>query len=106
VFVEKVYVVSGVGYDRAAAHPAAARFHEIRRVVSNLGVFDFATEERRMRLASLHPGVAVEDVVAATGFELVVDPDVPETRLPTAEELRTIREILDPAALREREVSS
>jgi acyl CoA:acetate/3-ketoacid CoA transferase beta subunit len=106
VFVEKVDVVSGVGYDRAAAHPAAARFHEIRRVVSNLGVFDFATEERRMRLASLHPGVAVEDVVAATGFELVVDPDVPETRLPTAEELRTIREILDPAALREREVSS
>ena len=35
----KVDVVSGVGYDRAAAlGPRAARFHEIRRVVSNLGV--------------------------------------------------------------------
>jgi acyl CoA:acetate/3-ketoacid CoA transferase beta subunit len=41
-FVEKVDVVSGVGYERAAAlGKAASRFHEIRRVVSNLGVFDF-----------------------------------------------------------------
>src|SRR5690606_32685044 len=48
VFVEQVDVVSGVGYDRAAAAgPAAQRFHEIRRVVSNLGVFDFATPDRR-----------------------------------------------------------
>jgi len=38
VFVEKVDVVSGVGYDRAAAlGERSARFHEIRRVVSNLG---------------------------------------------------------------------
>ena len=40
VFVPKVDVVSGVGYDRAAAlSPEQRRFHDIHRVVSNLGVF-------------------------------------------------------------------
>jgi acyl CoA:acetate/3-ketoacid CoA transferase beta subunit len=107
VFVAQVDVVSGVGYDRAAAAgPSAARFHEVRRVVSNLGVFDFATPDRRMRLVSVHPGVTVDDVRAASGFELAVAADVAETRAPTAEELRLIREVLDPEGLREREVAS
>ena len=57
-FVEQVDVVSGVGYARAAAAGAGAtRFHDVRRVVSNLGVFDFETPERTMRLRSHHPGV-------------------------------------------------
>lgn len=107
VFVERVDVVSGVGFDRAAAAgPAAARFHDVRRVVSNLGVFDFATPDRRMRVASLHPGVKLGEVHAATGFELAVDGEVPETRAPSPEELRLIREFLDPAGAREREVAA
>jgi acyl CoA:acetate/3-ketoacid CoA transferase beta subunit len=104
-FVEQVDVVSGVGYERAAeAGPSAARFHEIRFVVSNLGVFDFATETRAMRLVSVHPGVTVDDVIAATGFELVIPDDVPDTRLPTAEELDLMRNLLDPSGMRDREV--
>ncbi len=106
-FVEKVDVVSGVGYDRAAAlGETTARFHEIRRVVSNLGVFDFATPDHRMRLASLHPGVTTDEVVKQTGFELAIPDDVPETRLPSDEELRLMREVIDPEGLREREVAS
>ncbi len=105
VFVEKVDVVSGVGYDRAAAlGERAARFHEIRRVVTNLCVLDFATADRRMRLASVHPGVTVEQVLEATGFELVVDGEVPQTRAPSAEELALLRERVDPKGLRDREV--
>ncbi len=104
-FVEQVDVVSGVGYARAEeAGPAARRYHEIRHVVSDLGVFDFETPERTMRLRSLHPGVTVDEVVAATGFELVVPPEVPDTRLPTPEELELIRHVLDPRAMRQREV--
>ena len=104
-FVEQVDVVSGVGYARAAgAGPAATRFHEIRRVVSNLGVFDFNTPERVMRLASVHPGVTVDEIVRSTGFELVVPADVPDTRLPTPRELELIRTVLDPRGLRDREV--
>ncbi|MGW2049450.1 CoA-transferase subunit beta [Streptomyces sp. NPDC001858] len=100
VFVEKVDMVCGVGYD----HAAGARFHRIPRVVSDLGVFDFATPDRSMRLASLHPGVTPAEVREATGFELTVPDDVPTTREPTAEELRLIREVLDPAGARSREV--
>jgi acyl CoA:acetate/3-ketoacid CoA transferase beta subunit len=104
-FVEQVDVVSGVGYARAAeAGPSATRFHEIRFVVSNLGVFDFATETHAMRLVSVHPGVTVDDVIAATGFELVIPDDVPDTRLPTAEELDLVRTVLDPSGMRDREV--
>jgi len=106
VFVDKVDVVSGVGYDRAAKLGAAAKFHEIRRVVSNLGVFDFATRDHAMRLVSVHPGVAVADVVAATAFPLEIPADVPETRSPSAEELHLIRAVLDPAGARDREVPS
>jgi acyl CoA:acetate/3-ketoacid CoA transferase beta subunit len=106
-FVEQVDVVSGVGYQRAeAAGPSATRFHEIRRVVSNLGVFDFETPDRVMRLRSRHPGVTVDEIVAATGFELVIPPEAPETRLPTPEELDLIRTVLDPRGLRDREVKA
>ncbi|HEY6417265.1 MAG TPA: CoA-transferase [Acidimicrobiales bacterium] len=104
VFVETVDTVTGIGWDRAAALGPAARFVDVRRVVSNLGVFDFETPDRRMRLRSVHPGVDMEDVVGATGFELVVPADVPESRLPTPEELRLIREVIDPEDAREREV--
>ncbi|MEN8182877.1 MAG: CoA-transferase [Myxococcota bacterium] len=104
VFVEEVDVVSGVGYDRAAALGPVARHHEIRRVVSNLGVFDFATPDHRMRLASVHPCVSVKEVVEQTGFELAMDANVPETRAPSGEELRLMREVLDPEGRAAREV--
>jgi acyl CoA:acetate/3-ketoacid CoA transferase beta subunit len=104
-FVEQVDVVSGVGYSRAAeAGAGATRFHDVRRVVSNLGVFDFETPDHRMRLHSYHPGVTVDDIVAATAFELTVPDDVTETRLPTPEEIDLIRVVLDPGSLRDREV--
>ena len=104
-FVEQVDVVSGVGYARAeAAGPSATRYHEIRYVVSNLGVFDFATPDRTMRLVSVHPGVAVDEVVESTGFALVVPDEVPDTRDPTPEELELLRTVLDPSGLRAREV--
>jgi acyl CoA:acetate/3-ketoacid CoA transferase beta subunit len=104
VFVEKVDTVTGIGWDRAGALGPAARFVDVRRVVSNLGVFDFETPDRRMRLRSVHPGVGVDDVLAATGFEVVVPADVAESRLPTPDELRLIREVIDPEDAREREV--
>ncbi|MBL1106156.1 CoA-transferase [Streptomyces sp. 5-8] len=104
VFVERVDMVCGVGYDRAAGLGAAARFHRIVRVVTDLGVLDFATPDRSMRLVSVHPGASVEQVREATGFPLAVPDGVPCTREPEAEELRLIREVLDPDGARTREV--
>ena len=104
-FVEQVDVVCGVGFARAAdAGRGATRYHQVRRVVSNLGVFDFETPDRTMRLRSHHPGVTVDDIVAATGFALTVPDGVEETRRPTDEELDLIRVVLDPGSLRDREV--
>ncbi|MFF8318187.1 CoA-transferase subunit beta [Streptomyces bobili] len=100
VFVERVDMVCGVGYDRAADAP----HHRIPRVVSDLGVFDFATPDHSMRLASLHPGVRVEQVREATGFALAVPDEVPYTREPSARELELIRDVIDPADTRAREV--
>ena len=97
VFVEHVDMVCGVGYDRGA--------HELRRVVSNLAVLDFGTPERTMRLRSVHPGVEVAEVAAATGFPLAVPDQVPVTRRPTDEELGLIRARLDPDGARDRELA-
>jgi acyl CoA:acetate/3-ketoacid CoA transferase beta subunit len=102
VFVPRVDMVSGVGYDRGA--------RELRVVVTNLAVLDFGwldvdgTAERVMRLRSVHPGVEVAEVTAATGFPLAVPDEVPVTRTPTEEELGLIRGRLDPAGAREREL--
>lgn len=106
VLVERVDVVCGIGYDRAAElGPDAARFHEIRRVVTDLAVLDFGGPDHRMRLVSVHPGVSVADVVAATGFELAMAADVPTTPEPDAGTLALIAE-LDPDGARYREVSA
>jgi acyl CoA:acetate/3-ketoacid CoA transferase beta subunit len=107
VFVERVDMVSGVGYDRAAALGGwIAAHHEIRRVITNLGVFDFETADHAMRIRSIHPGATLDQVVAATGFELVIPEDVGSTRLPTDGELKLLRQVLDPGGLRKAEIRS
>src|SRR4051794_8696146 len=97
VFVERVDVVSGVGPARAkAAGVGASRYNDIHRIVSNLAVLDVRGPGDTLRLRSVHPGVTVDEVRAASGCDLHVDEAVPETRVPTAEELVLINEVLDP----------
>jgi len=105
VFVEQVDTVSGVGPKRAKdAGPAAARYNDIHRVVSNLGVFDVKGPDDTVRLLSVHPGVSVDEIREATGFEVAIPEEVPTTREPSYAELVLIREMLDPKTLRDREV--
>ncbi|MFJ7219350.1 CoA-transferase subunit beta [Amycolatopsis sp. NPDC098790] len=104
VFVDTVDVVSGVGYDNAAkAGPSAQKYHDVHRVVTNLGVFDFGGPDHAMRAVSLHPGVTRDEVVAATTFEIDLS-TVDISREPTGEELRLLREVVDPKSLRDKEV--
>ena len=65
-------------------------------VVTNLGVYGFANDTGEMELASLHPGVTLDVVRENTAWELRVPEAVTETPAPTEEELRLIREELDP----------
>ncbi|KXX61246.1 cholesterol ring-cleaving hydrolase subunit IpdB [Rhodococcus sp. LB1] len=105
VFCDKVDIVSGVGYDQIDPENPAYRFHHLHRVVSNLGVFDFGGPDHTFRALSLHPGVTADQVAENTSFEVAGLADAGLTREPTDEELRLIREVLDPRSLRDREVS-
>jgi len=64
-------------------------------VVTDLGIYHF-DESGEMRLDAMHPGVTVEQVREATGWEAAIAPDVRTTPAPSAEELRLIRVELDP----------
>lgn len=67
-----------------------------RMVITDLCIFDFDGESEKMRLSSLYPGVAVEEVRMNTGFELEVPGDLKTTPVPSSEELRLLREVIDP----------
>ena len=62
-------------------------------VVTNLCQMDFDPETKRMRLATVHLGVTVQQVLENTSYDLVVPRDVPATDLPTHEELHLLRAI-------------
>ena len=71
--------------------------------VTNLAVLDFHPRTRAMRLASTHPGVEVDQVVDATGFDLEVADDVATTPAPTLRQRRLLRDVVDPTGMRHRE---
>lgn len=95
-FVEKVDFVSGLGHS-----PERKRGRGVNYLISDLGQFDWANG--RMRLISYHPGVDMNRIQAKTGFTLEIAPDVHETPPPTSEELRLLREEIDPLGVRKLE---
>jgi glutaconate CoA-transferase subunit B len=68
-------------------------------VITDMGIFRFDAVTHEMTLTSLHPGCSVEDVQAQVSWPLRVADDLGTTAPPTAEELRIMREELDPAGL-------
>lgn len=72
-------------------------------VVTPLCVIDFESADRRARLRTVHPGVSVDQVQEATGFELAVTGDVPESEPPSDEELHVLRDVVDRAGTRKME---
>jgi glutaconate CoA-transferase subunit B len=103
--VEKVDFVTCAGY--LSGGDARERLGLVggpEVLVSNLAVMDFEPQTKAMRLVSVHPGVSVEQVQEATGFELLLpDGEVPVTAAPGVEQLRLIREEIDPGSARLRE---
>jgi glutaconate CoA-transferase subunit B len=96
-FVEKVDFVSGLGHS-----PQRKRGKGPHYLVSDLGQFDW--HNGRMRLISYHPGVTIEQIQKKTGFALEIASDVHETRAPTDEEIRLLREEIDPLGVRKLEM--
>lgn len=104
IFVENVDMVSGVGNDRARAVGDTLRFHHLGAIITNLCVFGFDADGRIM-VKSVHPGVDPAEVERETGFTVDAQ-SAPLTRVPSDEELRLIREVIDPRGLRTREVAN
>jgi len=98
VFVERVDFISGLGYGSGPGSRGLSGDAEgwgPKLVVTNLAVMDYCPDTRRMRLQSVHPGSTLEEVIANTGFELILPASVPETPLPTAIELELLRTKID-----------
>ncbi len=66
------------------------------RVITDKAIFGFDPDSKRMSILSIHPGTTLEDVVGTMGFEPIIPKDVPFTEPPTSEQLRLIREVIDP----------
>ncbi len=95
-FVRELDYLSGMGHN-----PARKRGAGVHYLISDLGQCDWAGG--RMRLTSYHHGETIQHIQAKTGFELAIAPDVQETPPPAAEELRLLREDIDPLGVRKLE---
>ncbi len=104
IFVPRLDFLSGMGHHPARRHGCGPRY-----LVTDLGQFDFGggtPEQPRLRLVSYHPGVEPARIQAHTGFELEHAPDAQETPGPTSEEIRLLRQEIDPLGIRRLEALS
>jgi glutaconate CoA-transferase subunit B len=99
-FVEHVDFITSPGYLRGGGTRAADGLPTggMFRVVTELAVFGFDPDTRRMQVLSLNPGVSREAVQDNTGFRLTFTAGLGVTEPPTERELITLRE-LDPEQL-------
>lgn len=97
-FVDRLDYVTSPGYltgpgaREAAGLPGGGPL----AVITDKAVFDFDPDSHAMRVASLHPGVDLEDVIATTGFPLVDNPGLRETETPDPRDLEILRTRIDP----------
>lgn len=66
------------------------------RVITDKAIFSFHPDTKKMMLVSIHPGTTLEDVLGTMGFSPVVPEQLPYTEPPTQEQVRLIREVIDP----------
>ncbi|NLF78313.1 MAG: hypothetical protein GX573_21685 [Chloroflexi bacterium] len=93
VFVPRLDVLSGMGHHPDRQHGSGPVY-----LISDLGQFDWANGT--MRLTTLHAGVTLERVQARTGFPLEIAPDLHETPPPSQEQVRLLRDEIDPLGVR------
>ncbi len=82
----------GGGSDRASAHLSGGP----SRVITDKAVFGFEPENKKMIIESIHPGSTLDNVLNNMNFEPIVPGDLPQTEPPSAEQVRLIREEIDP----------
>jgi glutaconate CoA-transferase subunit B len=100
-FVDRLDFRTSPGHSGDPAHDAARGWHGTgpTSVVTDLGTYGFDDATGEMTLMTLHPGMTLGDVHANMAWEPKVSPDLGQTSEPTPEELRLIREELDPGGV-------
>jgi len=100
-FVDRLDFRTSPGHSGDPAHDAARGWHGTgpTSVVTDLGTYGFDDATGELTLMTLHPGMTLDDVHAHMGWEPKVSPDLGQTPEPTPEELRLIREELDPGGV-------
>ncbi len=88
--------LTGPGAREEAGLPAGGGPY---KVISTLALMGYDPESKRMRVESLHPGISREEVVENTGFEMLFIDPLPTTPEPTDQELKILREEVDPLGL-------
>jgi acyl CoA:acetate/3-ketoacid CoA transferase beta subunit len=97
---QAVSFITSPGYLRGAGQREAAGLAGgPSRVITDKAIFDFEPESKRMRLLSIHPGTTLEEVLAEMSFQPILPDHVPFTEPPTPEEVRLIREEIDPEGI-------
>lgn len=96
-FVPKVDVITGTRYVIGAEERIKSGYRPGPiRYITNLTVMSKEEKDKPFRIESLHPGVSAEQVVENTGFELEVPGEITTTEKPTEDQVRLIREKVDP----------
>lgn len=97
----EVDMVCGAGYNPDRwPDGQPPRWLDLRLIVTDLAVLDFGGPGHQLRVRHLHPGVTFEQVQDNTGFPLDRVESLSRTPAPGAEQLRLIREVLDPLGQR------
>ena len=98
-FVDKLDFLTTPGYLTGPGAREAAGLPEDTgpyKVITDLAVMNFHEESKRMQVESLSPGVTLDQAQENTGFELLKAPEIAETQPPREEELRILRDEVDP----------
>ena len=100
-FVDTIDFRTSPGHSGDPVHDAARGWNGSgpTGVVTDLGTYGFDDATGEMTLRTMHPGVSLDDIRASMGWEPRVAEDLGETPAPTEEELRLIREELDPGGV-------
>lgn len=94
-FITSPGFLTGEGAREAAGLPEGGPY----KIITDLCVMGFDEKTKAMMIESLHPGVEVDKVRSETGFELIVPDEIGVTSPPSAEELRLLRDEVDPLRL-------
>ena len=100
-FIEKVTFITSPGYlDGPGAREKAGLPKDGGpiKVITQLAVYGFDENSKKMKLETIHPGITVDDIRNNSSFDIIIPEDIPTTPIPTRDEVQLLRE-LDPTGM-------